>query len=102
MPEALLLPLENKHNSHYRTRNPQNSVYFHVDQDNYERLEGVWEDRYQQKHGFWRSFVMDVIYKYLECGDLHFGFARVKCEECNHEYLLPFSCKCRHCCMKKY
>jgi ribosomal protein S27E len=31
--------------------------------------------------------VMDVIYKYLECGDLHFGFARVKCEECNHEYL---------------
>ncbi len=45
-----------------------------------------------------RSFVTDVIYKYLECGDLHFGFARVKCCECKHEYLLPFSCKCRHFC----
>ena len=24
----------------------------------------------------------------LECGDLHFGFARVRCQECGHEYLL--------------
>ncbi|MDW7730712.1 MAG: transposase zinc-binding domain-containing protein, partial [Bacillota bacterium] len=38
------------------------------------------------------------MYKYLECGDPHFGFARVKCEDCNHEYLLAFSCKCRHFC----
>ncbi|MDA3787183.1 MAG: transposase zinc-binding domain-containing protein, partial [Desulfobacula sp.] len=27
---------------------------------------------------------MTVIYKYLDCGDLHFGFARVKCEDCGH------------------
>ncbi|MFO7912072.1 MAG: hypothetical protein R6V15_07905 [Desulfotignum sp.] len=25
---------------------------------------------------------MTVIYKYLDCGDLHMGFARVRCEEC--------------------
>jgi len=31
---------------------------------------------------------MDVIYKYLDCGDLHFGFARIKCSICGHEYLL--------------
>ncbi|MBU2055965.1 MAG: zinc-binding dehydrogenase, partial [Proteobacteria bacterium] len=24
-----------------------------------------------------------------DCGDLHKGFARVKCKDCNHEYLLP-------------
>jgi hypothetical protein len=42
--------------------------------------------------------VMDVIYKYLDCGDLHQGFARVKCDDCNHEYLLPFSCKRRYFC----
>lgn len=30
---------------------------------------------------------MTVIFKYLDCGDLHFGFARVRCEECGHEYL---------------
>ncbi len=26
------------------------------------------------------------------------GFARVKCDDCQHEYLLPFSCKCRYFC----
>ena len=30
-------------------------------------------------------------------GDLHKGFARVKCKDCGHEYLLAFSCK-RHFC----
>lgn len=42
--------------------------------------------------------VMTVIYKYLDCGDLHLGFARVRCEECGHEYLLAFSCKRRQFC----
>jgi hypothetical protein len=42
--------------------------------------------------------VTDVIRRYLDCGDLHFGFARVKCEDCGHEYLLAFSCKRRHFC----
>jgi ribosomal protein S27E len=41
---------------------------------------------------------MDVINRYLDCGDLHCGFARVKCYDCNHEHLLPFSCKRRHFC----
>jgi hypothetical protein len=31
--------------------------------------------------------ITTVIYRYLECGDLHFGFARVKCQDCGHEYL---------------
>ena len=44
------------------------------------------------------DFLKLVIYKYLDCGDLHQGFARVKCEECHHEYLLPFSCKRRYFC----
>jgi ribosomal protein S27E len=64
----------------------------------FEELEGIWEDRYQKEYGYWRPYVLDVIYKYLDCGDLHLGFARVKCDDCNHEYLLPFSCKRRHFC----
>ncbi|HYA01807.1 MAG TPA: transposase zinc-binding domain-containing protein [Syntrophobacteria bacterium] len=39
-----------------------------------------------------------VIYRYLDCGDLHNGFARVKCRYCCHKYLLAFSCKMRHFC----
>ena len=34
-------------------------------------------------------------YLYLDCSDLHNGFARVKCKDCNHEYLVAFSCKRR-------
>ncbi|WP_234981209.1 transposase zinc-binding domain-containing protein [Desulfopila aestuarii] len=33
--------------------------------------------------------------KYLECGDLHEGFARIRCPDCHHEYLLAFSCRGR-------
>ena len=70
------------------------------------------DERYQRRFGFWRPYVTDVIRRCLasssespteptprrDCGDLHFGFARVKCEDCGHEYLLAFSCKRRHFC----
>jgi ribosomal protein S27E len=46
----------------------------------------------------WRTYTLNVIYRYLDCGDLHNGFARVKCKDCGHEYLLAFSCKRRHFC----
>ncbi len=60
----------------YKPRINRKSVYWICVQDHYEKLEDAWEDRYQQRLGYCRSFVKDVIYKYLECGDLHFGFAR--------------------------
>ncbi len=43
--------------------------------------------------GFWRPYVTDVIGRYLDCGDLHFGFAGVRCEDCGHEYLLTLACR---------
>jgi ribosomal protein S27E len=67
-------------------------------QDHFEQLEIHWQDCYAQRYGFWRPIVTEVIYRYLECGDLHFGFARVKCQDCGHEYLLAYSCKRRHFC----
>lgn len=39
-----------------------------------------------------------MIYRYLDCGILHNGFARVRCGDCCHEFLLAFSCKRRHFC----
>jgi hypothetical protein len=47
-----------------------------------------WRDRYVLCYGFWRPYVTDVIYRYLACGDLHFGFARVHCQDYGHEYFL--------------
>ena len=82
----------------YRPRRSNLGPYYRCIELHFEQLEGSWEDRYMRSYGFWRPFVMDVIYNYLDCGDLHFGFARVRCDGCGHEYLLPFSCKRRHFC----
>jgi hypothetical protein len=35
--------------------------------------------------------------KYLECGILAYGFARARCDECGHSFLIAFSCKGRLC-----
>ena len=80
----------------YHVRDPRKNQYYQCVEANFEELERVWEECYQNRYGYWRSHISDVIYKYLDCGDLHMGFARVKCNDCNHEYLVPFSCKRRH------
>ncbi len=74
------------------------SDYYRCVEDHFEELAGVWDDQYERRYGFWRPYVMDVILKYLDCGDLHCGFARVKCKDCGHEYLLGYSRKRRHFC----
>ena len=42
-----------------------------------------------------KPVVEDVVNKYLDCGDLTKGFARIYCENCKKSMLLPFSCKGR-------
>ncbi|MCP3890804.1 MAG: hypothetical protein GY702_18320, partial [Desulfobulbaceae bacterium] len=37
--------------------------------------------------------ISHVVNKYLECGDLHQGFARIKCPHCQHEYILSLACR---------
>ena len=82
----------------YQPRSPRASDYFRCIEAHFEQLEMFWDERYGRRYGFWRPYVKEVICRYLDCGDLHFGFARVKCKDCGHEYLLPFSCKRRHFC----
>jgi len=82
----------------YEGRNPQLSHYYRCVEAHFEELEKVWDDRYASRYGFFRPYIMDVIYRYLDCGDLHCGFARVKCNDCGHEFLVGFSCKRRHFC----
>ncbi|MFM9953723.1 MAG: transposase zinc-binding domain-containing protein [Opitutaceae bacterium] len=36
-----------------------------------------------------------AIAAFLRCGDLHAGFTRFHCPDCDHEFLLAFSCKQR-------
>jgi len=36
--------------------------------------------------------------RYLECGILAYGFARARCDDCGHDFLIAFSCKGRGVC----
>jgi len=36
--------------------------------------------------------------RFLACGILEQGFARIRCDACAHEYLLAFSCRSRYFC----
>ena len=82
----------------YRPRNPQDSDYYRCVEDNFETFVQIYDEHFSRQYGFWRPYVEQVIYRYLDCGNLHNGFARVKCKDCGHEYLLAFSCKRRHFC----
>ena len=82
----------------YRPRKPQDSPYYQCVEDHFEEFERIYDDRFPKKYGFLRPYLKQVIYRYLDCGILHNGFARVKCGDCGHEYLFAFLCKRRHFC----
>ena len=74
------------------------SPLFRLLDTHYEEFRHLYDDRFSKRYGFWRPVTDEVVSKYLQCGDLHFGFARIRWEECGTEYLRPFSCKCRGFC----
>ena len=58
----------------------------------------VYDERFAAKYGFWRPVVERSVTAFLKCGDLHEGFARVRCPDCRHEMFVAFSCKQRSAC----
>ena len=82
----------------YRPRKPHLSPFYQCVQDYWEVLEDQWEERFRKRFGFLRSHLKQVMFNFLQCGDVHAGFARIRCDTCGNEYLLAFSCKGRHFC----
>ena len=54
----------------YRQRESQNSPYYRCVEDRFEAFEHVYEERFERRYGFFRSYVKQVIYRYLDCGVL--------------------------------
>ena len=77
-------------NGLYRPRRPESSAYYQCVEDHFEEFERVYEERFERAYGFYRPYLSSVIYRYLDCGVIRNGFARVRCGECGHEYLLAF------------
>ena len=82
----------------YRPRRPQESPFYKLVERFYPEFEAVYEERYQERYGFWRPIIGTVVRKFLECGDLKHGFARVRCPRCREEFFVPFSCRVRCFC----
>ncbi len=82
----------------YRPRQPRNTSLFRLLDSHYEEFRDVYDERFSKRYGYWRPITDEVVEKYLKCGDPHYGFARIRCEECGAEYLRAFSCKCRGFC----
>jgi len=70
----------------YRPRQPRASPVWQVLLDHAAKLPGVSAE------------AAAAITAFLNCGDLHAGFTRLHCPDCDHEFLSPFSCKQRGLC----
>lgn len=63
-----------------------------------ERLQWLWEERFQSEYGCLRDEVLAALDAYLDCGLLAHGCARACCTKCQHSRLIAFSCKKRGLC----
>lgn len=82
----------------YTPRKPKATAFYQLVENHYEDLERQWDERFSRNYGSWRGHIMKAIFSFLDCGDLKNGFARIRCKDCGHEFLLAFSCKKRHFC----
>ena len=82
----------------YRPRDPRASQLWRLLDRHFTAFAQVYDDRYQAKYGFWRPVVERSVTAFLKCGDLHEGFARLRCPDCQHEMFVAFSCKQRCTC----
>ena len=48
----------------YRPRRPKLSPLYHLVDNCYEKVKGIWEDRFESQYGRWRGFVDDVVYAF--------------------------------------
>jgi hypothetical protein len=80
----------------YRPREPAKTTLYRAVQEHLETylsLSGEgWEDSPVP------VYVEQEFRRYLECGILAYGFARARCPECGHDFLIAFSCKGRGAC----
>ena len=66
----------------YRPRQPRASPLYWLIERYLPEFERTYDQRYAPRCESWRPIVGHVARKFLRYGDLHFGFARVRCPDC--------------------
>jgi len=82
----------------YAPRRPEHASLYRVLADQFDTLERVHEERFESAHGPLRAAARAAVGRFLDCGLLEHGFARVRCATCRAEFLVAFRCKGRHFC----
>jgi hypothetical protein len=82
----------------YRPRRPKESPLWQCLCAHFDEFLEAYEERYQPRYGFLRPIIPEVVDKFLTCADLKQGFARIRCDNCKHEFILPYSCRQRYFC----
>jgi len=81
----------------YVPRLAEKSVLHEVVRENLETF--LAQARARTEHGFGvPRFVDEELRAFLRCGLVNYGFARVRCGTCCHEFFVAFSCKRRGVC----
>jgi hypothetical protein len=81
----------------YRPRRPSQSVLYRCVQQHLE----TWLAECREGHddaGPVPPYVEREFRRYLDCGILARGFARARCGQCGHDFLIAFSCQTRGVC----
>ena len=80
--------MDSKISGVYHPRNPEQSSLWKILNTHYESFEAHYEQKFEKKYGYFRPIIREVVEEYLRCGDLKEGFARVRCSDCPHTFLI--------------
>jgi len=81
----------------YRRRRPEGTVLHRLVREHLETFLALVREGHIDTDPV-PGYVETTFRKYLECGVLAHGFARARCGECGHDFLVAFSCKTRGLC----
>ena len=74
----------------YQRHRPENTALYPIVQ----RLLSTLRDELQPHERSLPRFALTEFQDYLRCGQLEYGFVRVKCNGCRHEHLVAGSSQC--------
>jgi len=78
----------------YARHRPERTVLYRLVQGHLETYLALAREGDGDGHAV-PGYVERELRRYLECGILAYGFARARCPECGHDFLVAFSCKGR-------
>jgi hypothetical protein len=85
----------------YRRRRPERTLLYRTVQTHFETWLALRRGEFDDADVV-PGYVEREFRRYLECGILAHGFARARCAQCGHDFLIGFSCKgrgvCPSCC----